>query len=71
MADIYTSLMQAVVMKRATLLEQWIVQHKEHYPGPQLQTYADDFTISTARCSCGESIELVIVIGLEARIATK
>src|SRR5437870_2640036 len=53
MADVYASLMWSAVLRRAALLEQWRLRHAEHYPGPQLETTVDDYTITTARCSCG------------------
>jgi len=64
MADVYTSLMQSAVFKRAALLEAWRLRHAEHYPGPQFQTDFGDATISTARCSCGAAFTITIVISL-------
>ena len=58
--DIYTSLIWAAQLKRAALLEQWLVQHMEHYPGPRLENMVDS-TIQRGVCSCGTAVELTIV----------
>ncbi len=71
MADTMHNLIFGAVMKRATLLEQWLVQHAEHYPGPHLEIPLHDSLTHNGRCSCGESIELTISIDFTPRVIRK
>ena len=71
MADILTTLIQSAVLKKAALMEQWMVQHAECYPGPSVEFQTDKYNVTTAHCSCGESFEVATVVSTLSRVIKK
>lgn len=68
--DILTSLMFTATLRKAACLEQWLVNHKNCYPGPRV-AFADDNMFTDAACTCGETLELTVIIDVVPRITTK
>lgn len=80
MADLLTQLLQGALYKRAAIMEQWLANHKEHYPGPSIEVYNvdrydrihnDGMLWQVGRCSCGESIETTIIPSLTSVVTKK
>ena len=67
MGDIVTGLIRAAVLKRASALEQWLVLHEDHIPGPFIEIPTHDYATHHARCSCGAVFEVTIVIATATR----
>ena len=65
--DIVTGLIRAAVLKRASALEQWLVLHEDHIPGPFVEIPIGDYATHSARCSCGAVYEVTIVIATATR----
>jgi hypothetical protein len=57
--------MFASVLKRSALIEAWLTQHFEHYPGPHLESYVEDSFMQKAVCSCGAEATFTIVVHVE------
>ena len=68
--DILTSLMMSACFRKVAVLEQWLVNHRHCYPGPALE-FADDNAFETGRCSCGEELELTVIIDVVPKIKAK
>ena len=64
MNDITGTLIFQAVLRRAALMEQWLVKHKEHFPGPHTEVFVDDLDRLIGKCSCGASIDTQIVISI-------
>jgi len=62
--------MWATTLRKAAAMEQWLMQHRMHYPGPAMELATDNVQ-SLARCSCGASYELTVVVALSARALAK
>lgn len=71
MADVFATLLQSALYKRAALMEQWLVQHKEHYPGPKISEYVESLGRQRGACSCGSDLELNLLISVEVRATGK
>src|SRR5438552_3180911 len=61
--DILTSLLWKSTLLKATAIEQWLTNHRLHYPGPMV-AYSDDGASSDARCSCGARYEIEVIVSL-------
>lgn len=68
--DILTSLMFSATLRKAAALEQWLVNHRACYPGPAVE-FSDDQCFETGRCSCGEEMEITVVIDVIPRVKAK
>jgi len=67
MADILTTIVQSICFKKAALLEQWLAQHWQHIPPPVIEI-SNTNEITTARCGCGETISIRVVITLTSNV---
>jgi hypothetical protein len=68
--DILTSLMWGASLKKAALLEQWLVNHRMCDPGPHL-AFSDDQLFEHGKCSCGEEIEIAVNVHVSSRVKPK
>jgi len=60
MADIFATLLQSAIYRRAAMMEQWLDRHKWHIPSPQIELSNDSVT-QTTRCSCGDECDFTII----------
>jgi len=70
MADIFTTLLQVAILKRAAVMEQWLVNHSDHYPGPRLGI-SRDYLTAMSHCTCGESFEVTLNINITTKVMPK
>jgi len=68
--DVLTSLMMSAVFRKAAALEQWLVNHRHCDPAPRLR-FIDDNSTNFASCSCGASLQVTVVIGIDVKERTK
>lgn len=68
--DTLTALMLRATFRKAAVLEQWLVNHRHCDPAPQLQ-FADDSAFETGNCSCGERLELTVLIDVVPKVTPK
>ena len=61
--DIVETIVSSVVARRAMLVEQFLMEHKECWPLPAV-AYAKDHNLADAKCSCGAQLEVVILTKL-------
>ncbi len=57
-------LVSSVLARRALLVEEFLRQHTEHWPGPQAYLYQHDAFKIDVKCSCGAQLEVVVLIKL-------
>lgn len=60
--DILTALTTAAVHRRAALLEQWLVEHHDCWPGPSVASPFAEPLVRHAKCSCGAELEVTLLI---------
>ena len=68
--DVLTSLLMVATLRKAAALEQWLVNHRACYPAPALE-FSDDATFERGRCSCGEVLELTVIISVVPKVIVK
>lgn len=71
MNSVFGRLMWAATLRRASAMEEWLVQHITHYPPPYIEAYSDDPFTQRTRCPCGASATFTVVVNVETRSVPK
>ena len=65
--DILTALLFQATLRKASILEQWLVNHRMHYPLPAIEI-SNDQLFERGRCSCGETLELTVLVNVVPKV---
>lgn len=61
MIDLH-ELVNAMLEKRDAVIEQWMIAHQEHYPGPEAVPQEEEPELQVlVKCSCGMAIEATLL----------
>jgi len=64
MPDQVELIVTGAVAKRAMLVEEFLKQHNECWPGPNRFISPTNFLTETVKCSCGAQLEVTILVKL-------